>query len=74
MAKVFKASIFFVDANGKHDSKESLVWEIERQLENTDLLLHIEETQESEEFEWSDDLEINFTDAESFDYDKYLKE
>lgn len=72
MAKVFKATIFFIDANGKHNNKESLIWEIERQLENTDLLIHVEEAQESREFEWDDDLDINDGDAGTFEYDKYL--
>jgi len=72
MAKVFKTTIFFVDANGKFEDKEDLINEIERQLERTDLLLHVEEAQESKEFEWHDNLDINDGDAGTFEYDKYL--
>lgn len=74
MAKVYKVTAFYVNRDGNHETPEDLINTIERDADNADLSLHIVEVKESEEFEWDDDIDINYTDATTDVYEKYIKE
>ncbi|AXQ67714.1 hypothetical protein KIOSHI_37 [Bacillus phage Kioshi] len=76
MAKVYKVEMYIVDANGEYDfaSDEAMLEEIEHQVAvRMDVMTHVESVKSSEEFEWDDDLRINYTGATKEDYEAHLK-
>lgn len=74
MPRIFKTSMYFVDATGNFNSKEFMKNELEVFSEEKDLEIRITDLQISEEFEWNDDLVINYKHAEDIDYEDYFEQ
>lgn len=73
MARVYKVSFYVSDYNEHYQAGEIFKENLEAQLERMDVLPSHIEVQESEEFEWEDDLAINRVDATRKDYEEYFK-
>ena len=67
MAKVYKIEIYVTDINGDYNDVNELVDEIENNLNCKCFNI-----KESKEFEWDDNLPINYINATQSDYDKAL--
>lgn len=74
MPRIFKTSMYFVDATGNFNSKEFMKNELETFADNVDIEMRITDLQISEEFEWHDDLTINFEDALDSDFEEYFEQ
>lgn len=72
MAKVFKATIYITEAMMDNYESCDLRDSLEEMSDRYGLSLHIADIKESDEFEWADDLDINFTDATNEDFEKYI--
>ncbi|HAA1162496.1 TPA_asm: hypothetical protein GD612_08635 [Listeria monocytogenes] len=70
--KIFKATIYYGDLNEVLDNKSDFENYLERLLERVDGITRLEDLDESREFEWHDDIDINYTDAEKEAYEKYF--
>ena len=76
MAKVYKVTMYLVDANGYYDfdeDNEYLKSDIEYSLERRNVFPAVANVQESEVFEWHDDLKINGMSSSFDDYEDYIK-
>ncbi|QFP93402.1 UNVERIFIED_ORG: hypothetical protein Xoosp15_137 [Xanthomonas phage Xoo-sp15] len=76
MAKVYKVTMYIVDANGDYDCHDDgdMVNEIEHQVDvRMDVMTRVTSVESSEEFEWDDDLAVNKTNATIADYEAQLK-
>lgn len=69
MAKVFKVSMYVTDYNDFYQDGEHL----ENDLELYDGSINCVEIEESEEFEWKDEIKINYLDATKEDFEAYFK-
>lgn len=70
MAKVHKVELYLIDANSMYGNTEQL---LDYLLDRTDINYRVKSQQESEEFEWEDDIAINYGDATIDDYEEYFK-
>lgn len=71
MPKIFKGSFYFVDVNDDFNTIDELIDRLERDK----YINHINvfDKKESKEFEWDDDLKINFTNCPRNEFDKYFE-
>lgn len=74
MARVYKVSFYVADYNDHYGAGEMFKENLEVQLEHMDVLAKHVEVEESEEFEWEDDLAINKTKATKKDFQEYFKQ
>jgi len=77
MAKVHKVTLYVVDANGEYDNytEEEINEEVKIAIDvQLDTMSHVASVESSKEFEWDDDLRINYTDATTEEYEAQLKE
>lgn len=72
MAKVYKVEMYVVDANEEFGDVDH----IKPYLEDWHrwVMTDVTGIQESDEFEWEDDLKINKVNASVEDYEEYFKE
>ena len=68
MAKVFKVSMYITDSSGMYQDKVYLENELQFDDASTDFV----EIEESEEFEWEDELKINYSNATKEDFEAYF--
>lgn len=76
MAKVYKVTMYLADANEYYafdEDNEYMESDIKESLERVNVFPTVAEIKESDEFEWTEDLDINFTDATNEDFEKYIK-
>jgi hypothetical protein len=73
MAKVFKAELYVVDINGDYVSFDEIQYDLERFLSN-DSIVFTFGVKESEEFEWDDDIDLNYNNCSQENCDRYLEE
>lgn len=76
MAKVYKVTMYLPDPNGYYDlhDTEHFQSELESGLQRVlDISPVIADIQESEVFEWHDDLKINGMSSSFDDYEEYIK-
>jgi len=69
LAKIYKVSAYLIDYNDEYYDK----FELSEKLEDLCVGLDCLEIQESENFEWDDELLINKIDAEKEDFEVYFK-
>ncbi|MFS0905676.1 hypothetical protein AB3N02_21770 [Priestia aryabhattai] len=74
MAKVYRVTMFVSDANGDMQDAENLKEQLEQVADRLDVFFDHIEVEESEEFEWDDDLKINKTNATVEDFEEYFEE
>lgn len=74
MAKIYKVSVFITDYNDDYQNVDHFQSELQERLEET-LWAGVDhlEVQESDEFEWDDDLEVNKTTATKEAFEEYFK-
>lgn len=73
MAKMFKAEVYFTDSTDGIPITKS---ELEQEIHSTGrwgIISHISNIEESDEFEWNDDLAINSIHTTTKDHEKYFK-
>lgn len=75
MAKVYKATVYYVDANDQIENKEAFKGELSHLFERgymgrADLIVG---EAESNEFEWHDDIDLNKVMATKETYEKYFQ-
>lgn len=70
MAKIHKVEFYIVDPNGFYDDGEDLIQDV-RLYDG--FMLH-PKWKTSEEFEWDDDIDLNYSDCSKEDCEKYFKE
>jgi len=70
MSKIFKGNFYFVDASDDFDTVDDFIDRIERDryINNIEVF----NKQESKNFEWDDDLAINFKNCPIEEYEKYF--
>ncbi|MFK7678721.1 hypothetical protein ACI3ER_11825 [Bacillus sp. Wb] len=73
MAKAYKAEIYIVDSEEDIHDSDQLKTELKKFGSRLWVDLQIASIEESEEFEWHDDLRINHRDATIGDYKAYFK-
>jgi hypothetical protein len=73
MAKVFKILAYFTDANGDYQDQEHFESQLLNMIDRTDLGIYIAEAYESEEFEWHDEVNINYLNATEEDFEEYFE-
>lgn len=69
MANIHKLGLYIVDANGNYMDVEEIINIIES---NTDCECKVAYS-DSKQFEWDDELKINYVDADAEDYEEYFK-
>ena len=70
MAKIFKISGYIIDVNDEITQNDiELLFDHDKYINISRL-----ECKQSKEFEWRDDIDINFTDAKQEDFEKYFDE
>ena len=69
MAKVFRVSMYITDVSGMYQDKKYL----ENELQFDDAFTTFVEIEESEEFEWEDEIKINYSNATREDFEAYFK-
>lgn len=74
MAKVFKVLAYFTDSNDDYVDQEHFESELDKVVERHDFNMYIAEVHESEEFEWHDEVSINYLNATEEDYEEFFKE
>lgn len=72
MAKVHKVEFYILDANDFYDDGEDLIHSINVRLYEGDMLHPKWKT--SKEFEWDDDIDLNYSDCSEMDCEKYFTE
>ena len=70
MAKVHRVEFYIVDPNGIYVDGENLIHSIKVRLYDGFMLNP--EWKTSEEFEWDDDIDLNYSDCSKEDCEKYL--
>lgn len=70
MAKIHKVEFYIVDANSFYDTEEKLICDIDRGLYEG-CIKHFK-WKTSKEFEWDDDLDINYKKCSEEDCEKYF--
>lgn len=76
MPKVHKITLYVTDLHGDYDNytEEEIGEEIKQNVDlQMDTMSHVASVESSKEFEWDDDLRINYTDATTKDYESQLK-
>ena len=73
MAKVYKATLYVTDYNEEYQDGEHLKLGLQEHLDDLWVGVDHLEIQESNEFEWDDELAINKVDASKEDYEVYFK-
>ncbi|AGY46646.1 hypothetical protein BigBertha_138 [Bacillus phage BigBertha] len=76
MPKVHKVTLYVVDLNGDYDNytEEEVAEEVKQHVDlQLDTMSHVGKIESSEEFEWDDELKINYTNATTKDYEEYFK-
>ena len=70
MAKIFKISGYIIDVNDEVTQNDiELLFDHDKYINISRL-----ECRQSKEFEWHNDIDINFTDAKQEDFEKYFDE
>lgn len=64
-----KATIYVTDKNGYFENPENLIDEFER---ISDDIVHVRNIQQSQEFEWSDEMDINFSNISTNALENYF--
>ena len=70
MGRVHKVEFYLVDANDMYETGEYLMTEIENNL--YDGFIKCSTWKTSEEFEWDDDLKLNYSNCTKEDCEKYF--
>lgn len=70
MAKLRKISFYLVDIDNTYNDVETITNELERSLDG---IVKVIATQESEEIDWHDDIDLNRNDATLEEHEAYLK-
>lgn len=71
MAKVFKATVYFVDINEGFETTTEVIDYFNSKSRVGELRTF--ETEQSEEFKWDDSIKINFTDSTKEDLENVIK-
>jgi len=71
MAKLHKILMYVTDYEGF--SAEQVEHEIKRTIQRSDFSVKISSHEESPEFEWDDDLKINYANDTDEDYENIMK-
>lgn len=69
MANIHKLGLYIVDANGNYKHIGEIIDLIENRTDCQCKVAHYE----GKEFEWDDDLAINYSNANIEDYEEYFK-
>lgn len=70
MAKIYKITAYIVDPNEVYENGESC---FEDMINNTDVFCPVPIRQQMAEFEWDDDLDINYIGCKEEDCEKYFR-
>lgn len=74
MAKLYKLEVYVTDMNDTFIDGEDVVDSIEMYLgDRFGASVHKIKVEETKEFEWDDDLRINYRDATTEDFDKQFE-
>lgn len=73
MAKIYKLSFYITDYNEEYEDREHLKYNLIDHIDHLGVGTDHLEIQESEEFEWDDDLIINKIDSGKEDFEVYFK-
>ncbi|MBM7598199.1 hypothetical protein JOC34_000556 [Virgibacillus halotolerans] len=71
MPKIHKVTLYLTDF--EEMDKRNIEVVLERMADREDMSLHIAKQNESEVFEWDDNLFINKRDANADDFEAYMK-
>lgn len=69
MSRIHKLELYIVDTNDLYGETENLITLFDNYTDCMFKVVH----SESKEFEWDDDLKINYTNAKVEDYEEYFK-
>lgn len=73
MAKLYKVELYLCDVNDEFYDKDDVLEYLNSLLEMDDYFLtRIINAKESKEFEWYDDIDINYSDCTKEEFDKYF--
>ncbi len=72
MAKVYKVALYIIDYDEMYQDRKHLQSGLKEQLGNLWVGVDHLEIEESEEFEWDDDLVINKTNAKKEEFEAYF--
>lgn len=73
MAKLYKVELYLCDVNDEFYDKDDVFEYLNSLLEMDDYFLtRIINAKESKEFEWYDDIDINYSDCTKEEFDKYF--
>ena len=73
MAKLYKVELYLCDVNDEFYDKDDVLEYLNSLLEMDDyFLIRIINAKESKEFEWYDDIDINYSDCTKEEFDKYF--
>ena len=70
MAKIYKVAFYVVDPNGQYSDKDFLEIDIDNAVDAS--IAHFSAL-ESKDFEWDDELPINYTDCMAEEFEKHFK-
>lgn len=70
MAKLYKISFYLVDFDDTYIDAEGITDDIDG---NLDGIVKVIETQESEDIEWRDDIDVNHIDAPLEQFEAYFR-
>lgn len=75
MAKVYKLTLYAVDPNDYYDSALHLYNQMVSREDRSNVYFKADrgDLLTSDEFEWEDDLPINYRDASKGDFEKYFQ-
>ena len=73
MAKLYKVELYLCDVNDEFYDKDDVLEYLNSLLEMDDYFLtRIINAKESKEFEWYDNIDINYSDCTKEEFDKYF--
>lgn len=70
MARLYKATVYYVDVNQEYSGIDDFLITLENRIDST---LHVYDQSQSPDFEWEDEIDINQRGCSRSDYDKYFK-
>ena len=74
MAKLYKVELYLCDVNDVFYDKDGVLGHLNSLLEIDDYFLtRIINSKESKEFEWYDDIDINYSDCPIEKFEKYFE-
>ena len=71
MARIYKITAYIVDPTGVYDNGEDCFKDM---IDNTDVFCPVPIKHQTVEFEWDDNLDINYIGCREEDCEKYFKE